>query len=289
MKTLHLLDAPSFIYRSYFALPPLSTKEGFPTGAVYGFLRMVLSLMKSERPSYMAAVFDHPAPTKRERVFKDYKAGRPPMPDPLKVQIPVIKEILGLMGIPKIEREGYEADDLIAVLTNKFLPKGFRVKIYTPDKDMLQLVGEKVLVVNPVNWEVFDEGKVKEKFGVPPEKIPDYLALVGDKVDNVEGVKGVGPKTAVKLIEKFGGVEGILKRWEEFKRMFPEAEKEKLEVSYTLVRPITDADIELEEKDVTLSPPDMERLRSKILQLEMKSLLKDIERVFRTSGQGSLF
>ena len=289
MKTLHLIDASSFIYRSFFALPPLSTKDGFPTGAIYGFLRALLSLWKSERPEYLVVVFDAPAPTKREKVYKDYKAGRPSMPDPLKVQIPVIKEILRLMGVPILEIPGYEADDLIAILAKRFSERGFSVKIYTPDKDMLQLVSDRILVVNPVNWEVFDPKRVKEKFGVPPEKLPDYLAFVGDKIDNIEGVKGVGPRTAVKLIERFGGVEGVLERWEEFKKLYPEAKREDLELSYRLVRPMLDADVEVKEEDLKLGKPDLPELKRKLEELEMKSILRDLERIFRTASQGTLF
>ncbi len=289
MRTLHLLDASSFIYRSFFALPPLTTKKGFPTGAIYGFLRALLSLWKSERPEYLVVVFDAPAPTKREKVYREYKAGRPSMPDPLKVQIPVIKEILKLMGVPILEVPGYEADDLIAILARKFSKRGFFVKIYTPDKDMLQLVSDSVRVVNPMNWEVFDSKKVEEKFGVPPEKLSDYLALVGDKIDNVEGVKGVGPKTAIRLIERFGGVEGILERWEEFKRLYPEAKKEDLELSYKLVKPMLDADIEVREEDLRLGKPDLPELRVKLEELEMKSILRDLEKVFRVGSQGTLF
>ncbi len=289
MKTLHLIDASSFIYRSYFALPPLRTREGFPTGAIYGFLRAILSILKSERPGYLVVVFDAPTPSKREEFYVHYKAGRPSMPDPLKVQIPVIKEILKLMGIPTMEVPGYEADDLIAILAKKFSEKGFLVKIYTPDKDMLQLVGDRVLVINPMNWEVYDERRVREKFGVPPSKLADYLALVGDKVDNVEGVRGVGPKTALKLTERFGGVEGIIERWEEFVRMFPQADKEKLLMSYRLVRPMLDADLDIGEEDLKVRKPNMKELRERLEELEMKSILKDIEKVSRVSSQGSLF
>ncbi len=289
MKTLHLIDASSFIYRSYFALPPLSTKDGFPTGAIYGFLRALLALMKSEKPQYLAVVFDYPAPSKREKVYKEYKAGRPSMPDPLKLQIPVIKEILKLMGIPIVEMEGYEADDLIAVLAKEFYEKGFNVKIYTPDKDMLQLVNDRIAVINPMNWEVFNREKVIKKFGVPPEKVADYLALVGDSVDNIKGIRGVGPKTAVKLIEEFGGVKGILENWERFKEKFPQAEKEELELSYYLVSPLTQAQVNLREEDLKLKPPRMKELKKKLENLEMKSILREIDKVLATQSQGSLF
>ena len=289
MKTLHLLDASSFIYRSFFALPPLSTTDGFPTGAIYGFLRALLSIWKSERPEYLVVVFDAPAPTKREKVYKEYKAGRPSMPDPLKIQIPLIKELLNLMGVPILEVPGYEADDLIAALAVKFSGEGFYVKIYTPDKDMLQLVSDRILVVNPINWETFDPRKVEEKFGVPPEKLPDYLALVGDKIDNIEGVRGVGPKTAVRLIERFGGVEGILERWEEFKKLYPEARREDLELSYRLVKPMLDADIEVKEEDLKLGEPRLPELKKKLEELEMRSILRDLEKILRVGSQGTLF
>ncbi len=289
METLHLIDASSFIYRSFFALPPLSTKSGFPTGAVYGFLRALLSIIKNEKPKYMAVVFDHPAPTKRDKVYKDYKAGRPSAPDTLKIQIPVIKKLTKLMGIPIMELEGYEADDIIASLTMKFYDGGFRVKIYTPDKDMLQLVRDRVQVVNPVNWEVFDERKVLKKFGISPQKIADFLALVGDNVDNVKGIKGVGPKTAVKLIEKFGGVEGILKNWDKFKKRFPHAERDKLELSYYLVKPLSINRLDIKQDDLKVKRPNIAELRKKLEELEMKSILRDIENILRESSQKSLF
>ena len=289
MNTIHLIDASSFIYRGFFALPPLKTKDGFPTGAIYGFLRAILSIIKSENPRYMVIVFDSPSPTKREESYKEYKAGRPSMPDDLKLQIPVIKRLIELMGIPSLEVPGYEADDLIAILAKKLSEKGFKVKIYTPDKDMLQLVNDRVVVVNPMNWEVFDEEKVKEKFGVEPERVADFLALVGDKIDNVEGVKGVGPKKAVKLIEEFGGVEGILNRWEEFKKIFPDADRDKLKVSYYLVKPMLDAEVSVEEEDLKIKPPKLKTLREELSKLEMKSILKDIEKVASAGSQGSLF
>lgn len=288
-REIYLIDASSFIYRGFFALPPLTTKDGFPTGAIYGFLRALLSIMKSERPEYLVVVFDHPAPTKRDSLFKEYKAGRPSMPDPLRLQIPVIKELLGLMGVPTLELEGYEADDLIAILAKRFSEKGFKVKIYTPDKDMLQLVSENVVVINPMNWEVFNPDKVKDKFGVPPEKVADYLALVGDKIDNISGVRGVGPKTAVKLIEKFGGVPKILERWGEFNKLYPDAKKEELQLSYQLVKPMTDAEVSLSDANFKLGKPDMNRLRKRLEELEIKSVLKDIEKLFKGKAQGTLF
>ncbi len=289
VKSLYIVDASSFIYRSYFALPPLTTKDGFPTGAIYGFLRALLSILKSEKPDHLVVVFDAPGPTKREEEYREYKAGRPPMPDPLRLQIPEIKKLLRLMGIPTLEKPGYEADDLIALLAERFAKKGFHVRIYTPDKDMLQLVSDRVVVINPMSWELFTPEKVKDKFGVPPEKVPDYLALVGDKVDNITGVKGVGPRTAMKLIEEFGGVEGILERWEEFSRRFPQADRESLILSYRMVKPITSADVDVSEKDLRLGEPEMDKLSRELSRLEMRSVLKDLERLSKAGAQGTLF
>ncbi len=289
MKTLHLLDASSFIYRGFFALPPLSTSEGFPTGAIYGFLRMLLSILKTESPEYMAVVFDSPVPSKRETLYKEYKAGRPPMPDPLKIQIPVIKEVLKLMNIPVIEKEGYEADDLIAILASRFAKEGLKVKVYTPDKDMLQLVSKDLVVINPMTWEVFTPQKVREKFGVKPERIPDFLALVGDQIDNIKGIKGVGPKSAKRIIEEFGGIEGILSRWEEFSRKYPEADRDTLELSYMLVKPMLDAEVDVSIENLKVKEPKKEELVRKLEKLEMKSIIKDLNKAIEGTKQKSLF
>ncbi len=287
MKVLYLFDGSAFLYRSFFALPPLSTSSGFPTGAIYGFLRSILAILKTEKPNYMAIAFDLPAPTQRKLAYSEYKSKRPPTPDPLKVQIPVIKELINLLGIKLLEMPGYEADDLIAYLTQKAKKEGFKVKIYSPDKDVLQLVeGSQVLVINPISEEVFDENKVIEKFGVPPQELADYLALVGDKTDNIEGVKGVGPKTAINLINTFGSVENILARWDEFKRLFPQAEKNSLELSYWLVKLRPPEDLNIDIGELKRKEPNLSLLRKKLEGLEMKSIIKDLDKIF---AQRSLF
>jgi DNA polymerase-1 len=287
MKVLYLFDGSAFLYRSFFALPPLTTSSGFPTGAIYGFLRSILAILKTEKPNYMATAFDLPAPTQRKLAYSEYKSQRPPTPDPLKVQIPVIKELINLLGIRLLEMPGYEADDLIAYLTQKAKKEGFKVKIYSPDKDVLQLVdGSQVVVINPISGEVFDENKVIEKFGVPPQKLADYLALVGDKTDNIEGVKGVGPKTAINLINTFGSVENILARWDEFKRLFPQAEKNSLELSYWLVKLKPPEELNIDIGELKRKEPNLSALRKKLEGLEMKSIIKDLDKIF---AQKSLF
>jgi DNA polymerase-1 len=271
----------------FFALPPLTTSSGFPTGAIYGFLRSILAILKTEKPNYMAIAFDLPAPTQRKLAYSEYKSKRPPTPDPLKVQIPVIKELINLLGIKLLEMPGYEADDLIAYLTQKAKREGFRVKIYSPDKDVLQLVdGNQVVVINPISEEVFDENKVIEKFGVPPQKLADYLALVGDKTDNIEGVKGVGPKTAINLLNTFGSVESILARWDEFKRLFPQAEKNSLELSYWLVKLKPPEDLNIDIGELKRKEPNLFLLRKKLEGLEIKSIIKELDKIF---AQKSLF
>jgi DNA polymerase-1 len=287
MKVLYLFDGSAFLYRSFFALPPLTTSSGFPTGAIYGFLRSVLAILKTEKPNYMAIAFDLPAPTQRKLAYSEYKSQRPPTPDPLKVQIPVIKELINLLGIKLLEMPGYEADDLIAYLTQKAKKEGFKVKIYSPDKDVLQLVeGNQVVVINPISEEVFDENKVIEKFGVPPQKLADYLALVGDKTDNIEGVKGVGSKTAINLLNTFGSVENILARWDEFKKLFPQAEKNSLELSYWLVKLKPPEELNIDIGELKRKEPNLSLLRKKLEGLEMKSIIKDLYKIF---AQKSLF
>jgi DNA polymerase-1 len=287
MKVLYLFDGSAFLYRSFFALPPLSTSSGFPTGAIYGFLRSILAILKTEKPNYMAIAFDLPAPTQRKLAYSEYKSKRPPTPDPLKVQVPVIKELINLLGIKLLEMPGYEADDLIAYLTQKAKKEGFKVKIYSPDKDVLQLVeGNQVVVINPISEEVFDENKVIEKFGVPPQKLADYLALVGDKTDNIEGVKGVGPKTAINLINTFGSVENILARWDELKKLFPHADKNSLELSYWLVKLRPPEDLNIDIGELKRKEPNLPLLRKKLEGLEMKSIIKDLDKIF---AQRSLF
>jgi DNA polymerase-1 len=281
MKVLYLFDGSAFLYRSFFALPPLSTSSGFPTGAIYGFLRSILAIIKTEKPNYMAIAFDLPAPTQRKLAYSEYKSQRPPTPDPLKVQIPVIKELINMLGIKLLEMPSYEADDLIAYLTQKAKKEGFRVKIYSPDKDVLQLVeGSQVVVINPISEEVFDENKVIEKFGVLPQKLADYLALVGDKTDNIEGVKGVGPKTAINLLNTFGSVENILARWDEFKRLFPQADKNSLELSYWLVKLKPPEDLNIDIGELKRKEPNLSLLRKKLEELEMKSIIKDLDKIF---------
>ncbi len=221
---IFLIDGTALAYRGYFAFirNPLRNSKGKNTSAVYGVANSLLKIRREERPDYWLFVFDRPEPTFRDELFADYKATRQPTPDDLLEQLPVVKDLAGKLGCQLIEMAGYEADDLIATLTKKALQNGFDVVIASGDKDLMQLVGEHVSIYNPrkagaeVEW--LDPAGVKEKFGVPPHQVRDVLALMGDSSDNVPGVPGIGPKTAVELISQFGDLESTLKAAPTLKR-----------------------------------------------------------------------
>ena len=211
MATLVLLDGHSLAYRAFYALPTdLATKAGTVTNAVFGFTSMLVKLMSEEKPEYLAVAFDAPVRTFRYDLDPEYKAGRKETPQLFASQMPLIREVLETMEVPQLCVEGVEADDVIATLAEQARGRGWRTVISTGDKDLTQLVNDRVLWVNTMSGDKLDPAGVKAKFGVPPELIVDYLALMGDAVDNVPGVDKVGPKTACKLIEQYGSLEGVI-------------------------------------------------------------------------------
>jgi len=215
MKTLLLVDASSYLYRAFHALPDLRTKAGEPTGAIYGVLNMLRRLHKDVPSNYSACVFDAKGKTFRDDLYPEYKAGRPPMPEDLSRQIVPLRESIRAMGWPLLEVEGVEADDVIGTLALEAEGRGIRTVISSGDKDLTQLVGPLVTMVNTMSSETFDEAGVSTKFGVKPERIIDYLTLVGDSVDNIPGVDKVGPKTAVKWLSRYGTLDNLLAHAEE--------------------------------------------------------------------------
>ncbi|WP_457623290.1 5'-3' exonuclease [Persephonella sp.] len=280
-KKVVLIDGSSYLYRAFYALPPLTSPKGEPTGAIYGFIRMISTLMKELNPEYIAVVFDLPGKTFRHEKFEEYKATRKETPDELKIQIPKIKELIKLWGIKILEIPGYEADDIIATLSKKAENEGFEVIIVTPDKDMMQLIDEKIFILNPVNGELFNREKVKEKYGIYPEQFIDYLAMVGDTVDNIKGVKGVGPKTAQKLLNEYGDLKGILENLDNLKPKLKEAfeeAKDRLEENIFLVSLKDSIDIDIDLKDLKKEKADLVKLKEEFKELGFKSLLKDIEK-----------
>ncbi|WP_457625629.1 5'-3' exonuclease [Persephonella sp.] len=288
-KKLILIDGSSYLYRAFYALPPLKSPKGEPTGAIYGFIRMLSKLMNEFNPEYIAVAFDLPGKTFRHEEYKEYKATRKETPDELKQQIPKLKEILKLWGIKIIEIPGYEADDIIATLAKKGKERGFEVIIVTPDKDMMQLVEEGVYIFNPVTEEIFDREKVKEKYGIYPKQFVDFLAMVGDTVDNIIGVKGVGPKTARKLLEQFGNIENILENIDKLKPKLQEAfeeAKERLEQNKFLVKLKSDVPVEVEPQDLHKEKADLITLKKRFEELGFRSLLKEIGKVKSIEKKG---
>ena len=206
-----LVDGSSYLYRAYHALPPLTNSKNQPTGAIKGVISMIKKILIDHPESPLAVVFDAKGKTFRHEMYSEYKANRPPMPEDLVQQIEPIHKIISLMGIKLIMIPGVEADDVIGTLAEQAREKKLNTVISTGDKDMTQLVCENVSVVNTMSGELLNENGVLKKFGVGPALITDYLALIGDKSDNVPGVDKVGPKTAVKWLNEYNDIEGIKK------------------------------------------------------------------------------
>src|SRR3989338_612453 len=212
-KRLIIIDSSSLLYRAFHALPPLTSKTGQPTGAVYGFLLTLFKAMKDLQATHIAACFDTPKPTFRHEQFADYKATRLPPPDALILQFPLIKEVLKTLGIPLFEKEGFEADDLIATIAEKLKGSDIEIFILSGDLDNLQLVNHhtKVYTLGKgiKDSVIYDEQKVMERFGVKPEQMNDFKALTGDASDNIPGVSGIGKTTAADLIQRFGNLKNL--------------------------------------------------------------------------------
>jgi len=259
---LVLVDGSSFLFRAFHAVPPLSNDQGLPTNAIYGVTNMLKRLLASEDSPYVVVVFDAPGKTFRHQLYSDYKANRPPMPTELKVQIEPLFEVIRAMGFPLIIESDVEADDVIGTLTHLAQAQGFQVVISTGDKDMAQLVNEQVSLVNTMTDKVMDVQGVVDKFGVLPEQIIDYLALMGDTVDNIPGIPKVGPKTAAKWLNEFQTLEHVIASAESIKGKVGEnlrASLDQLPLSKTLTTikcdlslPYTMEDLKLKSLDTTL-------------------------------------
>jgi DNA polymerase-1 len=211
LKTLYIVDGSSYLYRAYHALPPLSNALGEPTGAVFGVANMIRKLTIERKPEYIAIIFDAKGKNFRHELYKEYKAHRPPMPDDLKVQIEPLHKLIKAMGLPLLCVEGVEADDVIATLAKQAEHNGWNTVISTIDKDIMQLVNPRIKIMNDMTKTEFDEDAVIKKFGIPSSLVVDYLSLIGDTADNIPGVPGIGPKTAVKLLNEYGNLENLIK------------------------------------------------------------------------------
>ncbi len=276
---LILVDGSSYLFRAFHAMPPLTNSRGQPTGAVYGVVNMLKSLLEAYAPEQVAMVFDAKGKTFRNDLYPEYKANRPPMPEDLRSQIAPLHQIIEAMGIPMIVHEGVEADDVIGTLASQATEQEIPVLISTGDKDMAQLVNGQVTLINTMNNTLMGPEGVVEKFGVKPERIIDYLTLVGDTSDNVPGVPKVGPKTAVKWLDKFGSLDEIIVRADEVGGKVGDNLRgalAQLPLSKELVT--IRCDVELEQKVGTLQPtePDWEQLQQLYQQMEFKRWLSEL-------------
>lgn len=206
---VYLLDGSSYIFRAFFALPPLSNASGMPTHAIYGFTNMTLKFLKSHRPDHLAVVLDAGRETFRNQIYKEYKGNRPEAPPDLIPQFPYIRKALEAMNVAVLELSGYEADDLIATLAKYFSTRGVEVIIVSGDKDLMQLVGDGIRLLDSGKDKWIDIEGVREKFGVEPGKVVEVMGLMGDSADNIPGVRGIGEKTAIALIQRYQSIENL--------------------------------------------------------------------------------
>ena len=280
MKRLFLIDGSSYIYRAFYALPHLSTTKGLPTNAIYGFTNMLLKVIKEYRPEYMVVVFDAKGPTFREDLYREYKAQRPAMPEELIPQIPYIKEIVSAFHIPVIEKEGFEADDVIGTIVEDLKGKDVEIVIVTGDKDMLQLVSDHVTLLDTMKGRRYGVKEVLERYGVPPEKVVEIMGLAGDSIDNIPGVPGIGEKTAVKLIKEFGTIERAIDNVDSIpNRRVRESlmrYRDQALLSRELASIHRDVPLQYSLDDFLLREPDYERLRDLFRELEFSRLLKEL-------------
>jgi len=276
---LILVDGSSYLFRAFHAMPPLTNSSGQPTGAVYGVVNMLKSLLEEYQPQQVAMVFDAKGKTFRNDIYPEYKANRPPMPEDLRSQIAPLHEIIEAMGIPMIVHEGVEADDVIGTLAEQATAQNISVLISTGDKDMAQLVNQHVTLINTMSSTIMGPEGVVEKFGVKPEQIIDYLTLMGDTSDNVPGVPKVGPKTAVKWLDKFGSLGEIIARADEVGGKVGESLRnvlEQLPLSKELVTIRCDVALEKNVGELQATEPQWEQLQQLYRQMEFKRWLSEL-------------
>lgn len=283
---LVLVDGSSYLYRAFHAFPPLTNREGEPTGAMYGVVNMLKSLISQVEPSHVAVVFDAKGKTFRDELFEQYKSHRPPMPDELRSQIQPLHAIIKALGIPLISVEGVEADDVIGTLAVQAAKEGKHVLISSGDKDMAQLVNDHIMLINTMNNTLLDREGVIEKYGIPPELVIDWLALQGDSSDNIPGVKGVGEKTALALLQGIGSIKTIYENLDKVaelsfrgaKTFAPKllAEKEMADLSYLLATIKTDVELDITHDQLTTSQQDHDKLVELFGKYEFKKWLNEI-------------
>lgn len=274
---LYLLDGSSYIYRAYYGVRDLVTSGGMPTNAVFGFTRMLLGLVQENRPDYLAVVLDPPREeTFRRELYPAYKAHRDAMPADLVPQLPYIRQILQALNIPALEAPGFEADDVIATLARRYAAQGLEVTVVTGDKDLLQIVGDGINLLDTMKDLRSGPQEVIERFGVPPELVPDVLGLAGDTSDNIPGVPGIGEKTASDLVRRFGSLEGVL-QWKSLvngkqRRENLHAHADQARLSKTLATVRYDVPLDLSLAELERRTPNLQELMPLLRELEFTAL-----------------
>ena len=278
-NTLYLIDGSSYLYRAYFAIKRLSSPSGFPTNAIYGFIQMLLKLLKDYQPQHLAMVFDVGRVTFRTELYPAYKANRAEMPDDLRQQVGPIRDLVRAFNIPVVELEGYEADDLIGTLATHWEATGGNVVVVTGDKDLMQIVTDRTTLLDTMKNVTSDIPQVYERFGVGPDRVIDILGLAGDSSDNIPGVPGIGEKTAIKLIQEFGSLDSLLERATEVPGKTGERLREFTEqarLSRTLATIIKEVPYELHPEQLAAREPDTARLNELFKEFGFHTLIKEL-------------
>ena len=291
-KTLLIVDGHSYAYRAFFAIPKLTNARGEPTNAVFGFLKMLRKMADDFQPTHWAVAWDAGLPEERLKLLETYKAQRKPMPDDLRAQLPAIREVLDALRVASLEQPGFEADDIIASVCRQ--AGDARVLIATSDKDLMQLVNDRVAGVRllPKGNVLVDRDGVRERYGVPPERMLDLLCLTGDNSDNIPGVPGVGEKTAAQLLAQFGGAEAVLARSGEIAntklRAAVEQSADRVRQNRVLMTLNATLPVAVDWEQWRRAEPDHERLAALFERFGFKSLLAELKRQAHQSPQGQL-
>jgi len=281
MKTLLLIDGNAIMHRAYHALPPFKTSAGVPTNIIYGFLSMLHRVTIDFKPDNVITCFDTPAPTFRNKLYKEYQSQRPKIDDDFITQIPLVKEALDAGGIYHIEKDGFEADDLLGTISKIFANNNMRVLILSGDKDIMQMVNENIFLAAPQlglsNIKIYDKSEVEQKLGVSPDQITDYKALAGDPSDHYPGARGIGPKTASNLLLQFGTVENLLNNIDKIKsekvKEIVNGNKENILLSKKLATIKTDVEVDIDLKKSEFNGFN-KNLKEFLYKYQINSLIK---------------
>ncbi|MCA9373875.1 hypothetical protein KC725_01810 [Candidatus Peregrinibacteria bacterium] len=300
MKKLILIDGNAIFHRAYHSLPPFKTSKGETTNAIYGFVRMLIELYMNEQPDYLGIAWDRKAPTFRKKMFDDYKATRSAPPEDLYPQLPRLKEIVEAFRIPQLEKDGFEADDLLGTAAHKAeQEEGVDITILTGDQDAFQLVSPKTTVMTPIKGVTqvkrYQAAEVEEKFGVRPDQIIDYKAISGDTSDNIPGVPGIGPKGASELLQKYGDLDNIYDHLDELKPGHKSKLEDNREIAYMSQKLATihcDAPLEFNLADYSVHDIDYPTVEKLFDELEFNSLTRKLDQLkdtIRPEAQQALF